>query len=172
MEKMILALAVICVSVNLHAADFNDLGVKVSDLRTAASETRQFPAPSAAEKSGQAKKPLTLTESDSHITAALSVGQELRVRIANPISGGYLLLNPVYDRTKLTFVGRVLIAPTSGMFGDFGSVEFRFLGAAAGASKLNVYAKRPWEADLSAVEVFTATVDAAERAPRSDGEKS
>ncbi|MDA8243351.1 MAG: protease inhibitor I42 family protein [Elusimicrobia bacterium] len=103
-------------------------------------------------------QPIVLNEADSGKTVLLSIGGELRVIVSDPRDGGYVLQDPVYDRAKLTLVGRYQ-TPGQGPVGDRGKVEFRFTGKAEGMARVRITAKRPWENGKPGIVKFSATIE-------------
>ncbi len=92
----------------------------------------------------------TFTEKDSGRTATLKVGERLRLNLRNPGSGGYAVLEPVYDRQVLTLLSRQDIPPEKRpqpLMGDFGRIEFIWEARQPGSTELSVPIARPWEKD-------------------------
>lgn len=137
-------------------------GVNAGDLLAVPGRTAQFPV-SEVEKvyPGPANEPVVLEAGDNGKTVLLGVGREMRIRVADPRDGGYVLQDPVFDRSKLAFTGRVALPHPGcvGCAGNFGLVEYRFKGMAVGKTRVSIKAKRPWETGKPGIEVFKANID-------------
>ena len=93
-------------------------------------------------------------------TIAVELAEEFLIRIPNPGSGGYLLLEePQYEAGILSIIDLTKIPAEKGdRDGNFGQFEWRFKAESPGTSPLAVNAFRPWEGPESAIVVFEAVV--------------
>lgn len=100
-----------------------------------------------------------LSNQDKGQTFEVKSGESFLLVLPNPGSGGYVVHNPEFDTEILTLVKIEKKSPSDpNRAGDFGSLEWTFLGKGKGISPIIIRAFRPWEAGKAPILLFEASV--------------
>lgn len=92
--------------------------------------------------------PQILTEQDRGRTLTLRLGERLVLNLRNPASGGYQVMPPVFDNSRLKLVSQKQLPPDPRpvpLAGDFGRLSYEWEAVGSGEADIQIMIYRPWE---------------------------
>jgi predicted secreted protein len=110
---------------------------------------------------GTTSPSLTINDADNGRTFTCRVGEQITVRTRNPATGGYNIVNPVFNPEILKLQAKKELPPESAPFpklGDFGSLVFEFEVIGVGETNLTIEIARDWEVNKNPEEYLKVKI--------------
>jgi len=104
---------------------------------------------------------LTITDADNGGSFTCRVGELITVRTRNPATGGYNIVNPVFNPEILKLQAKKELPPEPAPFpklGDFGTLVFEFEAIGVGETNLTIEIARDWEVNKSPEEYLKVKI--------------